>query len=143
MISITRAKWLNMLRVTIVLQSLVTVWFFVAPDTIPQVFREAEQANDRPLYETLDSFIVPIFHLQAFLCVMLWWPVRATAIGYLLCVVAVLALGSFAGPGLLSAIDGTFSGIQGYASGAMIMLLYQGGFFQLSKIRTNGKIVIS
>ncbi|RYZ69528.1 MAG: hypothetical protein EOP09_07520, partial [Proteobacteria bacterium] len=104
MISLSRTQWLNMLRLTIVLQSLVTVWFFIAPDTIPQIFRDAERVNDRPLYETLDSFIVPIFHLQALLCVALWWPVRGTAISYLLCVVAVLALGSVAGPGLLSAL---------------------------------------
>lgn len=122
-----------MLRVTIALQSLVTIWFFVAPDTIPQVFRDAEMANDRPLYETLDNVIVPIFHLQAFLCAALWWPVKATAFGYLICVVAVLALGAFAGPAVVSAIDGTFSGVQGLASGAMLMLLYQGGFFQLSR----------
>lgn len=75
-----------MLRVTIVIQSLVTVWFFIAPDTTPLVLRDAEMANDRPLYETLDSFIVPIFHLQAVLCVALWRPVKAAAIGYLFCV---------------------------------------------------------
>lgn len=99
--------------------------------------------NDRPLYETLDNFIVPIFNLQALLCVTLWWPVRATAIGYLLCVVAVLALGSVAGPGLISAIDGTFSGVQGLASGAMIMLLHQGGLLHLSKSRINEQSVAS
>ena len=133
MINFSRPQWLKMLRALIVLQSLVTAWFFVAPDTIPQILSDAQMANDRPLYETLDNIIVPIWHLQAVLCIALWWPLRFTAIGYLACVLAVFALSIFAGPALLSDIDGTLSGIQGLASGAMLMLLYLGGFFHLSR----------
>jgi len=127
----------------VIIQTLVTVWFFVAPDTLPQVFKDAQMANDRPLYETLDNFIVPIFHFQAMLCVLLWWPLRVTAIGYLVCVLMVLGLGSIAGPGLLSAIDIAFSTMQGLASGAMLMLLYQGGFFRLSRNPINEQRAVS
>lgn len=122
-----------MLRTTVVLQTLASVWFWVAPDTLPQVLREAEMANDRPLYETIDNLIVPIAHLQTILCVLLWRPIKLTALGYLGCVILIFVLGTFAGSAVLADLDGTVSGIQGLASGAMIMLLYQAGFFRFLK----------
>lgn len=131
-----------MLRTTVVLQTLASVWFWVAPDTLPYVLREAEMANDRPLYETLDNLIVPLVHLQTVLCVLLWRPVKLVAFGYLGCVVLILALGAFAGPAVLADLDGTVSGVQGLASGAMIMLLYQAGLFRLSSAKSDDDEVV-
>jgi hypothetical protein len=143
MISLTKFDLLNTLRITIVVQSLISVWFLVAPDTIRQVFIDAKMANDRPLYEKLDQVIVPILHLQAVLCLLLWWPKKAIALGYLFCAVFILILGAVAGPSVLSAVDGTFSSLQGLASGAMLLLLYQGGFLRILGGKLNEQNVAS
>jgi hypothetical protein len=134
MISLSQGEWLTMLRVTVVLQILASLWFLFVPDTLPSIIREAEMANDRPLYQVIDSAIVPIIYVQAILCLLLWWPRKFTALAYLGCVLLILVLGMFAGPAIVSDIDGVIGGVQALASGAMIMLLYQAGLFSTNSL---------
>ena len=125
---------LLLLRITVAIQVLVAAWFTFSPDLLPDLIREAEMQNDQPLYEALDSIIVPLVHVQTILCIALWWPTRIASWGYLLATAAIAVLGSFAGPAILSAIDAFLGYIQVLASGAMFCLLYLNRLFTLSRI---------
>ena len=127
----THLQWLKLLRVTIVVQTLGDAWFVFSPDLIPDVIREAEMKNDRPLYAILDSVIVPLIYIQNLLCLTLWWPSRIASWGYLVTGVFMMAISSFAGPMILSSIDGLLSSVQGLAAGAMVAILYMSNFFSV------------
>jgi hypothetical protein len=131
---------LKLLRITIAIQVLVAVWFIFSPDLLPNLIRKAEIQNDRPLYAALDSIIVPLAHIQTLLCITLWWPTKLASWGYVVVAAAVAVLGSFAGPALLSAIDGLFDYIQVLASGGMLCILYMHRFFGLGRSMPNPSI---
>ena len=120
-------------RITLSVQLFVAAWFSFAPNLLPASFVAVEMQNDRPLYETLDNIIVPLVYVQTFLCIALWWPTRVASWAYLFVTSAIAVLGSFAGPSMLSAIDGTLGYLQVVASGAMLCVLYLGGFFTASR----------
>ena len=126
-------QWLKLLRITIVVQTLVAAWFIFSPDLIPDVIRVAEMKNDRPLYAILDSIIVPLIYIQSLLCLTLWWPSKIASWGYLITGAFMMAISSFAGPAILSAIDGLLGSLQGLAAGAMIAILYMSNFFSVSQ----------
>lgn len=126
-------------RLTLSAQLLVAAWFFFSPDLLPPSFIAVETQNYRPHYKILDSIIIPLAHAQTFLCIALWWPTRITSWAYLLVTIAIAVLGSFAGPSMLSAIDGTLGYAQVVASGAMLSILYLGGFFRGSPFRQHSK----
>ena len=128
-------QWLKLLRVTIVVQTLVAAWFVFSPDLIPDVIRVAEMENDRPLYAILDSIIVPLIHIQSLLCLTLWWPSKIGSWGYLVTGVLIMAISLFAGPAILSSIDGLLGSLQGLAAGAMVTILYMSNFFSVSHIK--------
>ena len=96
--------------------------------------------NDRQLYATLDSIIVPLVYIQTLLCMALWWPTKLASWSYLAVVAAVAVLGPFAGPAILSAIDSLFGYIQVLASGAMICILYTHRFLGLGRSMPNPPI---
>ena len=124
---------ITLFRITLSVQLFVAAWFIFSPDLLPVTFREVEMQNDRPLYEILDNIIVPLLHVQTFLCIALWWPTRIASWAYLIVTSAITVLGSFAGPSMLSAIDGILGYSQVVASGAMLSVLYLGRFFSLSR----------
>ena len=125
-------QWLKLLRVTIVVQTLVAAWFVFSPDLIPDVIRVAEMKNDRPLYAILDSILVPLIYIQSLLCLTLWWPSKIASWGYLITGVFMMAISSFAGPIILSPIDGLMGSLQGLAAGAMVAILYMSNLFSVS-----------
>ncbi len=96
----------KLFRITLLVQIFVAIWFIFSPDLLPASFVEVEMFNDRPLYETLDNIIVPLVHLQSFLCIALWWPTRTTSWAFLFVTGTIIGLCSFSGPSMLSAIDG-------------------------------------
>ena len=122
---------ISLFRATVFAQLFVAAWFVFSPDLLPAAFREVEMQNDLPLYEALDNIIVPLLHLQTFLCLALWWPTKIASWSFLLVTSVIAILGSFAGPSMLSAIDGTLGYLQVVASGAMLGILYLGRFFSL------------
>ena len=128
---------LKLLRILIAVQVLIAVWFVFSPDLIPSLIRDAEMQNDQPLYETLDKLIVPLAYVETLLCLTLWWPTKIASWAYIIVAAAITLLSSFAGPMILSAIDGTFSDIQGLSSGAMLCILYLNKFFSISSSGDN------
>lgn len=128
---------LRILRFTIIIQVLVMAWFALSPDLLPLALVEAEMKNDQPIYAWIDSVIVPLSYLQVLFCVALWFPTRIASWLYIASLIAIAGLGSFAGPALLSAIDGLVSYLQVLAAGGMIATLYSNEFFSF-RISTNG-----
>ena len=124
---------LRILRVTIIIQALVATWFVFSPDFVADVIRDAEMANDRPLYVILDSIIVPMTYFQSILCITLWWPSKIRSWTYLLTGMLLMALNLFAGPLILSSVDGFFSSLQELAAGVMIAILYFSNFFKCKR----------
>ena len=125
---------LKFLRFMIAIQVFVAAWFLFSPDILPSLIKEAEMQNDQPLYETLDNIIVPLAHVQTLLCLALWWPTKLVSWAYLLDTIAIAALGLFAGPAILSAIDGLFGYVQVLASGALLSVLFLNRLFALTTI---------
>lgn len=123
------SPFLRLLRFAIVVQVLVTAWFAFSPDLLPPAFVEAEMKNDKPIYAWIDSIIVPLSYIQTLLCLALWFPTRIVSWLFVACLVAIAILSSFAGPAVLSAIDGLLSYLQVLASGAMIASLYSSEMF--------------
>lgn len=128
------------LRFMIAIQVFVAAWFLFSPDILPNLIKEAEMQNDQPLYETLDNIIVPLVHVQTLLCIALWWPTKMAGWIYAIVTIAIAALGSFAGPAILSAIDGLFGYIQVLASGAMLGVLYLNKLFSLSSSEAKSNV---
>ena len=120
---------LKLLRVTILIQLLVSIWFFFSPDLIPEVFRIAEMENDRKLYEILDKIVVALIVIQNLLCVALWWPTRLISWLYFIVFSLIVLIGTFSGPSVLSSIDGLLGTFQALATGAMLTLLYTNQVF--------------
>lgn len=118
----------------IAIQVFVAAWFLFSPDILPSLIKEAEMQNDQPLYETLDNIIVPLAHVQTLLCLALWWPTKLVSWAYLLDTIAIAALGLFAGPAILSAIDNLFGYVQVLASGALLSVLFLNRLFALTTI---------
>ena len=123
------SETLKLLRITIAIQLLVAAWFIFSPDVLPNIIKEAQMQNDQPIYETLDSIIVPLAHLQTLLCFLLWWPNKFTCWAFAIVLAAITGLGAFAGPSILSAIDGIFGYMQALATGGTLCLLYLHNFF--------------
>ena len=128
---------LRLLRLTIIIQVLANAWFALSPDLLAMTFVEAEMKNDQPIYAWIDSVIVPLSYLQVLLCAALWFPSRVVSWLYVASLIAIAGLSSFAGPALLSAIDGLASYLQVLAAGAMVATLYSNELFSF-RARTNG-----
>lgn len=110
----------------IIVQSLVTAWFYFSPDQVPAVLRQVELANDRALYETLDAIVIYFVYLQAAFCLALWWPTLTISWLYSLTTASIIILGALSGPAIFSALDGLFGSIQALATGAMLGILFTG-----------------
>jgi len=80
----SQVRKVNYVRAMIIIQSLVTAWFYFSPDRVPEVLRQAELANDRPLYEMLDLIVICLVYFQAAFCLALWWPTWTISWLYLL-----------------------------------------------------------
>lgn len=135
----SQVRKVNYVRAMIIIQSLVTAWFYFSPDLVPEVLRQAELANDRPLYEMLDLIVIYLVYFQAAFCLALWWPTWTISWLYLLTTGLIILLGSFSGPALFSAIDGLFGSLQALATGAMLGILFTGDLLKKRTIIGNGQ----
>lgn len=122
----SQVRKINYVRAMIIVQSLVTAWFYFSPDQVPAVLRQVELANDRALYETLDAIVIYFVYLQAAFCLALWWPTLTISWLYSLTTASIIILGALSGPAIFSALDGLFGSIQALATGAMLGILFTG-----------------
>lgn len=128
-------KSLSLLRILIVAQFVVTIWFVLSPDLLPEPIKQAERFNDQGSYAILDSLIVPLTYLQALLCLLIWKPTRIASYSYLVVTALIAGLGAFSGPAILSAIDALLGYLQVLASGGMLGVLWLSGYLSMQKAK--------
>ena len=100
---------------------------------LPDMLAQAMLFYDKPIYETLDRVSSMLIYSQTIFCALLWYPRRPVAWLYVGTVVLLPIISALSGPVAVAAFDGTISTLAGLASGASLVLLYQGhllGFFE-------------
>lgn len=125
---------LRLLRSLLCLQLGVFLWFIFSPDGLPEILKSAERQISQGNSDIVDLCLIGTNYLQAFVCLLLFFPQRFSAFFYLILVGVTSVLGLFSGPAMLSSLDAFFGYLQALSTGAVLVLLWLYEIFNTKRV---------